>query len=62
MKNKQYLTTKELMIELGISRASIDRYVKQGLLVKYKIGNIAKGHSIFKREEIEAMLIPEQKK
>ena len=52
-KQKAYLSTKEVLSMLGISRSTLDRWAKNGTL---KFFRLPSGHRRFFRSEIEAIL------
>ena len=55
---KKFLTTKELMEYIGVNRSTIDRYVENGILIRYKLAGITRGKSIYKIEEVDKLIIP----
>jgi excisionase family DNA binding protein len=52
-KQKAYLSSREVEALLGISRSTLDRWVKNG---KLKFFRLPSGHRRFFRSEIEAIL------
>jgi len=52
-KQKAYLSIKEVLSMLGISRSTLDRWAKDGTLNFFRLPS---GHRRFFRSEIEAIL------
>lgn len=53
----EYVDTQEAMRILGVSRASLDNYVKRGLLTRYH--QRAPRKTVYKRAQLEALKRPQ---
>lgn len=55
MKTKeQYINAEQVMSELGIAKATLYRWMKEGIIPYYKLGN----KTLFKLEEVKALIRP----
>ncbi|WP_386695870.1 helix-turn-helix transcriptional regulator [Lonepinella sp. MS14435] len=52
MEEDKYYTVKEITELLGVTRSTIDRYVKKGKLTRYKFG----ARTLFKANEIYSLI------
>lgn len=50
--NKELLTIKDIVKLFSISLASVHNWVKEGKLIKHKVG----GRSLFKKEEVDKLI------
>ena len=55
--NPQWMTFKEVLAYMRVSRGSLDKLVETGQLPAYRFGGGAPGHGLrFKREDVESKI------